>query len=300
MLPRRIILASLLAASVLASGCLKDAAITLGELQRVRSEINKKFGEDVNVHLGAGQTLTVTITFINSRLNDKTQPERGQRALETAQLVKANYPRIQSVAEIWVVFLRQKSYFFVFHTSNAFEVYGFDKDAQTLQSPHGPDLPSVVTPPETDDAPPLTERLTFASYSPSRNETDISIGPVALYGKPGVGLSVSPHFTLPGDATTKKGAPPKEVSFEFASFSSPPVFGESVPVAFIADGKPVLRTNGRFMGNEAQFCYLTVPYATFRKLVAAKTLKIKLGGNEYPFPPERFIALQQMAEHVKE
>ena len=85
MIPRRIILASIFAVSVVATGCIKDAAKTLGELHGVRGEINKKFGEDVNVHLSQGGSLSLTITFINSALNEKTPAERARRAEETAQ-----------------------------------------------------------------------------------------------------------------------------------------------------------------------------------------------------------------------
>src|SRR6476620_7147024 len=104
LLPRRIILASILATSVFAAGCVRQAVRTMGELQTLNAELTKKFGDQIHVHLGEGTKLTLTITFINSALNDKTTADRLARAQETAQLVMAHYARIESVKEIWVAF----------------------------------------------------------------------------------------------------------------------------------------------------------------------------------------------------
>jgi hypothetical protein len=276
---------------VLASGCIKDAAKTLGELQGVRSEINKKFGEDVNVHLGTGETLTLTITFINSKLNDKTQSERGQRAIETAQLVKANYPRIQSVAEIWVVFLRQKSYFFVFHTSDAFEVYGFDKNGQRLSLPSGPGVKQRAP--------------TFGTgfrYLPGTNESEVSADGLQLEGEPGGnnGLVVLVHFKVSGNVQVQKANPPAKVSFDIASYSDKEEFEQVTPIEFSADGRTVLKTEGKFESGNTQFCYLTVAYSDFRKLLTAQQVTIKLGAKEYPLTPVQIGELRKMDSVVKQ
>jgi hypothetical protein len=64
------------------------------------------------------------------------------------------------------------------------------------------------------------------------------------------------------------------------------------------DGKPVLETKGTFTGNDAEFCYLTVPYPVFRRMIAASELIIKLGDKDYPVPPTRLEALKKMGEYV--
>ena len=292
MLPRRILLASLLAASVLASGCLKDAVQSLGELQGIRSEINKKFGEDVNVHLSQGLSATLTITFINSALNERTLEERSKRAQETAQLVIANYVRIKFVKEIWVQFVRQKTRFVVFHYSEGFEVYGFDNKGQRLALGAGPGIGAPAPPPDND----IT-----AGYAASTGITDISTAAnFQLDGEPGgYGITVLPHFQLQGDARRRQAPAPKAVSFYFASYSKVPRFGISTPFEFIADGTPVMQGKLSFSGSDAEYSYVDVPYPVFRKLVAARVVAIKLGAKEYPLTPEQLVLLQKMDAYVQ-
>ena len=290
MLPRRIVLASLIAASLLAAGCIKEAARSLGELQAVRSEINKKFGEDVNVHLGQGISTTLTVTFINSPLNDRTPAERAQRAQETVHLIKANYVRIQLVKEIWVTFVRQKTRLFFFHYSEGFEVYGFDNKGERLALGLG----------TGDPAPPLDKDI-IVGYAASTGETDVSTtANFQLEGEPGgYGITVLPHFKVQGDARRRKAPAPKAVSFYFASYSKIPRFGVSTPFEFIADGTPVMQGKLSFSGSDAEYSYVDIPYPVFRKLVAAQIVAIKLGAREYPLTPEQLVLLQRMDAYVQ-
>lgn len=285
MLPRRIILASVLAVSVLAAGCVKEAARTLGELQGVRSEIYTRFGEDVNVHLGQGVRQVLTITFINSPLNDRTQPERGQRAMETAQVVKANYPRIQSVAEIWVVFIRQQTRLVVFHYSESLDAYGFDKDGQRLRPPVTPGV-----------KPPSPTFSTGYRYLETTNETDVSADGLQLEGEPGgsKGLVVLAHYKVSGNVKVQKVVPPAKVSFDIASYSDKQEFEQVTPIIFMADGRPIVKTEGTFSGTNTQFCYLTVAYADFRKLVSAQQVTITMGARVYPLTPVQLGELRKM------
>ncbi|HXQ71580.1 MAG TPA: hypothetical protein VN844_13885, partial [Pyrinomonadaceae bacterium] len=100
MLPR-IFLTAILVSSVVATGC-KQFAKTLGELQTFQAALTKKFGDTVYVNANGGGFEILTITFINSPLNDKSPADRIKRAEETAQFVKANYKLIRSVQEVWV------------------------------------------------------------------------------------------------------------------------------------------------------------------------------------------------------
>jgi len=287
MLPR-IFLTAILVSSVVATGC-KQFAKTLGELQTFQAALTKKFGDTVYVNANGGGFEILTITFINSPLNDKSPADRIKRAEETAQFVKANYKLIRSVQEVWVVFLRQKTSFVVFHQNEAFEVYGFDKDANRLSLPGS-----------YDPAPRPDPRIT-AGHTSSSDETDISAGIFQLDGESGgYGMTLQPYFKLQGDARRWKAPPPEKVFFSIASYSKRPRFREPVPFEFIADGKPVMKGMMTFTGNDAQFGGLSISYPTFHKIATGKGLTIKLGAKEYPLTPEQFELLQKMDAYVQQ
>lgn len=285
MLSRRIILASILAASVLAAGCVRQAVRTMGELQALNAELAKKFNDQVHVHLAQGANLTLTITFINSALNDKTVAERLARAQETAQIVAAHYARIASVEAIWVAFVREQTRYVVFHYSEGLEVYGFDNNGRRLGAPEPP-----------------ADVLTGYRYLRETEESEISADGLQLQGTPGgdKGLVVLPHFKVSGNVKVEKAQPPARVFFDIASYSDKQEFEPVTPIVFLADGNPVLKTQGKFEGGNTQFCYLSVAYADFRKMIAAKHLTIQLGAREYPLTPNQFAGLQKMVAVVKE
>lgn len=291
MLPRRIILAALLAASVFAAGCIKEAARTLGELQAVNYELTKRFGDDVNVHVSQGANQVLTVTFINSPLNNKTSEERGKRAEETAQVVKANYARTKSLKEIWVVFIRQRTRYVVLHYSEGLEGFGFDNEGRPITPPKR--LGYVAAP---------GDNSITAGYAASTDETDISTtANFQLDGEPGnYGVTVLPHFKLPGDARRKQGPAPKAVSFYFASYSKVPRFGGTASYEFIADGTPIMQGKMPFSGSDAEYGYVDLPYPLFRRLIAAKTAAIKLGEKEYPLTPEQLKLLKKMDGYVQD
>ena len=293
MLPRRIIVALVLAASVLASGCIKDAARSLGEVQGLKNEITNRFGDEVSVQLGRGIGTTITVTFINSALNDKTPAEREQRAQQTVHLVKAHYVRIRSVTQIWVSFVRQETRFGFFSYNEGFEVYAFDAKGERLALDLG----------ETgmSGSAPLSHPGITAGYAASTGETDVSTAAnFQLDGEPGgYGITVLPHFRLQGDARRRQAPPPKAVSFYFASYSKTPRFGGSAPYEFIADGTPVMQGQVSFSGADAEYGFVDIPYSVFRKLIAAQGVAIKLGAREYPLTPEQLDFLQRMDAYVQ-
>lgn len=286
MFSRRIFLASALISSLLAAGCIKEVARTLGDLIAVRNELIKKFGDEVSVNVNQGRNrLILNVTFINSALNEKTQAERAKRAEETARIVKTSYSRIQNVNEIWVGFVTQKTQLVVFHTSRVVDFYGFDKDAKALAPPEEPDV----------------NLQTASTYNPRDNESDIATNGLQLEGQPGKdGVTVLPHFKVTGDVRAEKSRPPKVVSFDFASYSQKPRFDQTVSIAFIGDSEVIVQTEGKFNGSNAQFCYLTVPYPTFKRIIAANELRIKVGEKEYSLASNQLAALQKMDEYVKE
>jgi hypothetical protein len=294
---RRIILATVLVSSLLTAACLKDVvrelAKDISEVKSLHEELTKKFGDAVFVNINqGGDQMVLNVTFINSALNSKGPEDRFNRAQETANIVRTRYPRVQSLNAIWVVFVRDKTTLFVLHERQAVDYYGFDKEANRL------------TPPQPTGNNFGVELRTATSYLDKTNETDISVSGIQLYGTPGEkGLTVLPHFTVAGDVRAAKSPPPKEVSFDFASYSDREQFGEDVRVEFIADDTYVLRTKGTFnvsrlSGSVSEFCYLKVPYAAFHKMIAAKQLLIGINDRAYLLTPAQFSALRRMDDYV--
>jgi hypothetical protein len=167
-------------------------------------------------------------------------------------------------------------------------MHGFDNNAMPL--PAGNEIRELSP----------TDIQVSTNYDSSANQSDISVSGVQLEGKPGgLGVTVLPFFVLHGDVRKgNKLPPPKAVELNFASYSEKPRFKPTVPITFVADGKVVLKTDGDFKGNDAQFCYLKIPYAAFDQMVSGKELIIKLGDKEYPLTPSQIGAMKQMTDYV--
>jgi hypothetical protein len=121
---------------LLADGCrqVKDMGKTLGSLGEVRSEIINKFGED-NVDLRINSVTghsTISITFINSHLNEKTSKDRDRRAQQTVEIVKSRFPQINSVDEIYVLFSRVTTSLVIFRSAIIIDYFAFDKDGKPV------------------------------------------------------------------------------------------------------------------------------------------------------------------------
>ncbi len=284
----RIFLALMLVFCLLAAACTGVAVKRLGPLQTVHTELTKKFGDQVHVNLNeSGDTLVLSVSFINSALNDKPPEERFRRATEAAKLVKATYTGISNLSTIWIGFLRQRTRMLVFHYTEGLSYFSFDKNAEPLETP-GPHIPE-----------PALE--TIATYHELRNQSDVFAYGIQLEGQPGKdGVTLVPNFKTTGDVNAKKGPPPKTIQFDFASYSSTPRFQQTAPITLIANDTTVLQTEATFFGNDAQFCYLPVPYSAFRKMLAAKQLTIKVGDKTYRLTPRQFATLQELSKYVTE
>lgn len=287
MLPHRRLLAAVLISSLLATGC-KQVAKTLGELQTLQAALAKKFGDEVVVNVSeTDKNLIVTVSFINSALNNKSVDERFKRATEAATVVTTNYARINNVGAIWVGFVRRTTRMLVFHYAEGLNFFPFDRTGQPLQPP-----------PETA---PGVRLEAVANYRSDINESDVGAYGIQLEGVPGKdGVTLLPHFNTSGDVNSQRGKPPKTVQFDFASYSSTPRFAENTQFTFIADGEEILKTKGTFHGNDAQFCYLQVPYPAFRKMIKAMSLAIKVGAKEYRLTPSQFGAVRKMGDYISE
>lgn len=259
---------------------------TVRELSRARgvqSELTKKFGGEISVHLGDGRFFT--IAFINSPLNERPAIERAKRAEDTGQIVNSLYADSTAITGIYVIFLRRDTHLLIFHKTVTVDEYGFQREGQQLRraSPYWP-------------APPPDKEIT-ASHS--SEGTHVSANVFQLDGEPGgYGMTVMPHFTLSGDAKIMRVPPPQQVTFNFSSYSKKPRFAEPITIVFIGDGKPVAEETATFTGKDAQFCYVRVSYSAFHTFVSAKAVSIKLGATEYPLTPKQLETLQKMDAYV--
>ena len=292
---RRITLATLVASSLLTTACLKEVAKSLTEVRRVQQALTKEFGENVfvNIYEQPNQRM-LNVAFINSALNSRSPDERAARAQRAAEIVKQTYPGINNLNAIWINFVNQETRYVFFHRSRMVDYFGFRKDGTRFTSQD-----QAYANDSREDGAGVQLGVT-ASYSSTTGQSDVLLSGIQLEGDPGgLGITVLPHFQVPGDVRKEKQRPPQTVSFDFASYSESPRFRQTEQITFLADHNPVLKMNGRFNGNDAQFCYLPVPYDAFAKMIAAKELTIKLGGKEYPLKPDEFEALQRMGEYVK-
>ena len=115
MLPQQKLLAALLFASLFATGCFMDTSREKSNLPLLHDRLAREFGDQLNVHFAMGVNRgTISVTFINSALNDATDAERAKRAEETAQIVKTHFTQPDSFAALVVVFIRQTARFGVF------------------------------------------------------------------------------------------------------------------------------------------------------------------------------------------
>ena len=277
---------------LLVYGCstAKDLGKTLGDLATVRAELMKKYGEqDVNLRVNTFQNrTTISVTYVNSPLNQKSMEERAQRAQETAEIVKQHYPSIKSISEIWVGFMRATTRLVVFHWSEVFEVRGFDNQARPLRDPRtlDPSQPEV-------------------RYSPSQNKTEISTTGIQLEGTTEKGVILVPHFSVAGDMNKITPEAPDEVLLDFAAFSEKPKFPNVTKIVFISDSKIVYRTEGQFStsklasGTYCEFLYLKVPTAAFLMISSGSIVKIKLNEHEYPLTASQLLQIQRMSDYLK-
>lgn len=286
----------LLSCLVVATGCVQLAK-SLVAISKLQAAIVKEYGDkDVNVNLNNDNTLT--ITFVNSTLNEKSLEERAKRAEQTAAFVIRNYPAIAEIEEIWVGFVKAETRFIVVNYTESLNYFGFDKTGQPL-APYQEVAPASVS----DD------RLRpIAVYSPASNQTEVKVTSLQLQGDMNQGMAVSPHFTVPGDATgvSRSASFPESVVFDFASYSEKSLFPGEPKIKFVADGKVVFETAEQFStsknedGQFSEFLKLPVPYPAFRRLTAGKKLMLKLGEYEYNLTDEQVEALRGMTKYVRD
>jgi hypothetical protein len=282
-----------------AVGCdtAKDAGKTLGNLAVVRAEIIKKCGENgVDIRANTtGSYKTISVTFVNSPLNERGIADRAKRAQETAEIVKTHYPDIKSVKQILVSFMRSQTKYLVFHWNVVLDFHGFDNDAKVL-----PEFGQRYTSGNEDPSSPST------IYLPNRDQTDIVSNGFQLDGTPQKGLTLVPHFSVKGNINRVTPKPPTEVSLDFASFSDKQRFPDITKIVFSTDDKLAYETDAQFStsrladGSVNEFLYLKVPPSTFVKIADGDKVSVKLAKKEFLLTEQQLLMLKRMADFIKE
>jgi hypothetical protein len=289
--------AFILVSSLLLTACFSGFVSSVGELVTLRAAIIKEFGDEgVSVNLNNGETLVVT--FVNSPLNHKGSQAREQRAQESALLVKKHYSAINKIQEIWITFVKHETRYLVINYTGGLEAFAFDRNAHAIKRrEHDSDFNNQYG-----------EHLELAAvYSPSQQQTEISIRGLQLTGNMIDGLSLIPHYSVPGDATqTKSKTQPGFVAFDFASFSREDRFPGQTSISVLIDENVAFKAKGKFQGARSadgtysKYLYLKLSYPQFRKLTQGQSITIVLGDESHKLSQEQWDALRALREYVEE
>jgi ribonuclease HI len=290
---QRLLTAALVLCS-LTTGCDMQLPKSLLELTRLQAALAREYKEP-NVNVTVNNDSSLVVTFINSALNNDSYEERQKRATQTAAFVSQQYPRVAELADIWVGFVKIETRFVFMHYSRSLNFFRFDRLAHPLAWDERSEHASG------------NRARASAIYSDKLDRTEISVALMQLEGDTNNGLALSPHFSVPGNASGVRRAlaTPQSVNFDFSSFSEKSMFPGAPKIIFLADGKTVFETEAQFStsksrdGQFSEFLLLPVPYPAFRRLAAAAKVRIRIGDGEYELTEEQVGALREMAEHVK-
>ena len=284
------------------SACSSGLFKQLSEIAKLRQELMDKYQEkEINVHLQNDAYLT--ISMVNSPLNEADDAARGARAADVAKFVAKRLPSIQQLKSIWIVFVKSETRFVVFHYSRSLGAFVFNNRGESIR-PGEPQL-TTTTNTTTTDNDPLSPSVKF---NQARNETDISLIRIQLAGDTDHGIALVPYYTAQGDARGpgRSATAPRLVTFDFASYADRPIFSADSKLEITCDGARGFSGNAHLLkpqesgseGSKAQFLMAEIPFDQFVKIGEAHQVQMKLNDQKYDLSPEAIAALKRMAGFV--
>jgi len=282
-----------LCAACLANACSSGFVKRLTEAAKLRQDLMDKYQEkEVNVNLQS--SVFLTISFVDSALNQEDAGKRAVRAQEVAKFVVKNFPSIARIKTIWIMFVATERSWIVFHYHRSLNEYAFNNRGEIIatNATNGSDDP--LSP--------------IVRFNPTSNETDISLTRIQLGGDLNHGIALVPYFTARGNARDPNGkvAAPAFVVFDFASYGDRKIFSSDSHLEIVCDGTTEFSGKAHLLspqnsgseGNNAQFLTAQIPFAQFAKMGEASNLKVKLDATQFDVSPEAIAALRRMAAHV--
>lgn len=283
---------------ILCAACLSNACSTgfvkrRTEAAKLRQDLMDKYQEkEVNVDLL--NSVYLSIVFVNSPLNQQDSDVRSRRAQEAAKFVVKNFPSIEKINVISIMFGASERRLIVFHSRKSLGQFIFNNRGELLHLSNGMNF-------EENPLSPIVR------FDPSRNETDISVTRVQLEGDLNHGIALVPHFTASGNARDPNGdvVAPAFVVFDFASYADRGIFSSDSDLEIVCDGKTnfsgkahLLTKDSSSEGSKAQFLTAEVPFEQFAKMGDARNLKVKLNERQFDVTPEAIAALRRMSAYI--
>lgn len=295
--PRRVPRALAAAFALLAAGgCVGGQLKSLSELNALRQALVREYRHEqveVNIHEVPDGRRVLSMVFVNSAFNRLADAERARKAQEIAAFARGRYGGAAAVSHITVSFVRGRTRFGFFRSSEVVGYYPFDKN-QILES----EVAAAARASGGGGLAAATGKAS-ASYSAFNRETTVSAGPVQIYGDLNDGLVLLPTFAVGGE----KVRAPASVDFEFLSYARQRTFGDDDRLTISADGRelftrePRMSTHGRSQdGTYTEVIKHRLTYKEFLRLVGARSAEAKLGPREFDLSPAHLRALRALKD----
>jgi hypothetical protein len=142
------------------------------------------------------------------------------------------------------------------------------------------------------------------TYDPQKKENTIRVPSTKLSGPKDRYDSLT--FSVYYSTLSMFPSPPQTVNFEIVSVVKARKLNPDLYVVFVVDGKEIHFSSNRsaipkpapgkpWVGERMVFL---IPYEEFKKIAAAKTLAVKLGGVSFDFDDEMQRSIRAIARHM--
>ena len=142
------------------------------------------------------------------------------------------------------------------------------------------------------------------TYDPQKKENTIRVPSTKLAGPKDRYDSLT--FSVYYSTLSMFPSPPQTVNFEIVSVVKARKLNPDLYVVFVVDGKEIHFSSNRsaipkpaagkpWVGERMVFL---IPYEEFKKIAAAKTLAVKLGGVSFDFDDEMQRSIRAIARHI--